>query len=237
MGVIRFRAEGIFNSFRIPFFRTYHKSFLSPPKTTIIGMLTNIMRESEQVYYKLLNEDMIRVSVVINLIKGKSRDLWSYKSLENKNDMHGRSIIRRDKLFRASYTIYLMIENEKLHEKIYNSLLCPKSIPSLGLDDEIVKIFDVENNLVLEKNESKMINSVFMDKGYIYEAKILNLNDEIELPTSNITPLKYSIEAEKNFRFARKNAEEYKQVEYINCFVELKDVESYICENNKIVFY
>ncbi|WP_026889579.1 CRISPR-associated protein Cas5 [Clostridium beijerinckii] len=237
MRVIRFRVEGIFNSFRIPFFRTYQKSFLAPPKTTIIGMLTNIMGKSEQFYYTLLEEDMIKVSVVINSIKGKAKDLWSYKSFESKSDMHGRSIIRRDKLYNAKYTIYLMIENEELSKEIYDSLICPKSIPALGLDDEIIKIFDVDDSLTIDINKFHIINSVFMDKGYNYEVKISDSDNYIELPTSNITPLKYKIIIDKDFRLARKNMDEYKQVEYLNCCIELKDVESYKCENNNVVFY
>ena len=42
MKAIRFEVEGLLNSFRIPFFRTYHKTFLAPPKTTVIGLLCPI---------------------------------------------------------------------------------------------------------------------------------------------------------------------------------------------------
>jgi CRISPR-associated protein Cas5 subtype I-B len=237
MGVIRFRVEGIFNSFRIPFFRTYHKSFLAPPKTTIMGMITNIMGKPEAFYYKLLDEDIVKVSVVINSIKGKAKDLWGYKSFESKSGMHGRSIVRRDRLFNAKYTIYLMIQDEELSNEVYKCLIYPKAIPALGLDDEIIKIFDVKDNLTLDINTSHIINSVFMDKGFKYEAKIKDYRDDIELPISNITPLKYEVDIDKDHRLARKGINEYKQVEYMNCYVELKEVESYICEDNKIVFY
>lgn len=237
MGVIRFRVEGIFNSFRMPFFRTYHKSFLAPPKTTIIGMLNNIMGKSEEFYYSLLNEDKIKVSVVIDSIKGKAKDLWAYKTFESKSDMHGRSVIRRDKLFNAKYTVYLMINDKSLSEEIYNCLVCPKAVPSLGLDDELVKIYDVESDLKVDINDSYVINSVFMDKGYEYKAMVDDLEADVEMPTSNIVPLKYIIDSSKDFRAARKSMDEYKQVEYINCCIELKEVESFVCENNKIVFY
>ncbi|WP_252226534.1 CRISPR-associated protein Cas5 [Clostridium sp. ZBS2] len=237
MNVIRFRIEGIFNSFRIPFFRTYHKTFLAPPKTTIVGMITNIMRKSEAYYYELLNEEKIQLSVVIDSIQGKAKDLWSYKTLENKSGMHGRSIIRRDKLFKAKYTIYLKIKDDELSNKIYNALLEPKCIPSLGLDEEIVKIYDIEKNLQLNINKSNFINSVFMDKGYYYEVKIKNIQENMEMPTANIVPLKYEVKFDENYRTVRKNKDEYKQVEYINCFVELKETESYECDHNKIVFY
>lgn len=237
MYIIKFCVEGVFNSFRVPFFRTYHKSFLAPPKTTIIGMLTNIMGRPEEYYYKLLNGDKIKVSVVIDSIRGKAKDLWAYKSFESKSDMHGRSIVRRDKLFNAKYIIYLMIQDEDLRKDVYYYLTCPKSIPSLGLDDELVKIFDIKSDIQLIENNSDIINSVFMDKGYDYEIKIKDLSDDVELPTGNIVPLKYSIETEQDTRAERKGFEEYKQIEYMNCCVELKGIKSYICEDNKVVFY
>lgn len=237
MGVIKFSVEGIFNSFRIPFFRTYHKSFLAPPKTTIIGLITNIIGESEKCYYELLNKDKVKVSVVINSIKGKAKDLWSYKSLESKSGMYGRSIIRRDKLFNAKYTIYLMVEDEKLKTKILDGLRYPKSIPALGLDDEVVKIYDIKENVELINNDSNIINSVFMDKDYEYKVKIDNNNDEIELPIANTVPLNYKISVDNNKRTWRKSCNEYKQVEYINCSVQLEDVKSYICDGDRVVFY
>ena len=52
MNVIRFKTEGILNSFRVPLFKTYHRTFLAPTKTNIIGMITNIMGKSERWYYE-----------------------------------------------------------------------------------------------------------------------------------------------------------------------------------------
>lgn len=237
MKIIKFSVEGVFNSFRVPFFRSYHKSFLAPPKTTIIGLITNIMRKPEEYYYNLLNEEKIQVSVVINSIKGKSKDLWSYKVFKGKSGMHGRSIIRRDKLFNAKYTIYLMIQDEGLRKEVVKCLKVPKSIPSLGLDDELIKIYDVKSDIELKENNTNIINSVFMDKGYEYEVKVKEISTDIELATANIVPLKYKIKTNNKGRTSRKGYNEYRQVEYMNCEVELKDVKSFICGNDKLVFY
>lgn len=84
MKVIRFEIQGLINSYRIPFFRTYHKSFLAPPKTTIIGMLCNISLKSQKEFFEILDKEVFEVSVVINEIKGRAKDLWSYKTLEKK---------------------------------------------------------------------------------------------------------------------------------------------------------
>lgn len=246
MDAIRFKVEGILNSFRVPFFRTYQKSFLAPPKTTVMGMIANIMRKPENWYYDALRNDYFDVSVVIDNIGGRGKDLWSYKTLENKSGMHGRSIIRRDKLYRPRYTIYLVLNKESLSkhninydemkDDILEALKYPSSIPSLGLDDEIIRIYDI-SEVALKVNNTGAIDSIFMDKNYKYTAKIKEKSLEIELPTSNIVPLSYAVGLENGQRTSRKDEDQYKQVEYINCEVYIEGVESYTDGINRMVFY
>ncbi len=236
MEAIRFKVSGIFNSFRIPFFRTYQKTFLAPTKTNIIGLLTNIMGSSEKTFYEILNKEVIDVSVVIDNIAGRAKDMWAYKTLENKGGMHGRSVIRRDRLFKACYTIYLSVKDTLLEEKILDSLKYPKNIPSLGLDDEIVVISDVEK-INLKHNESNIIDSIFVDKGYKYKAVIKDVSKQVELPTSNIAPMNYSISISENQRFSRTAQNEMKQIEFINCEMHFEKIESYTDDINRVVFY
>lgn len=144
MEAIRFEVEGLLNSFRVPFFRTYHKTFLAPPKTTIIGLLCNIALKSQKEFFEILNQELIDVSVIIDEINGKTKDLWSYKTLEKGN--MGKSVIRRDKLFLSKYTIYLSIKNKTLFDEIYSALKNPKNTPALGLDDELIIIQKCHND-------------------------------------------------------------------------------------------
>ena len=238
MKVIKFCVKGFLNSFRIPFFRTYHKSFLAPPKTTIIGMITNIMGKPESWYYKVLDEQEIDVSVVINHIEGKAKDLWTYKTFQNKSNMHGRSVIRRDKLYKAYYTIYLHIPNNTLYHDVLKALRCPINIPSLGLDDELVHIFQVEP-IELKINSTKVVNSVFMDKGYTYKAKVIDLYQYVEMPTANSVSLSFDVKyGENGVRESRTARSELRQVEFINCELEFEeDIDSYTDGINKVVFY
>jgi CRISPR-associated Cas5-like protein len=237
MKVIRFKAYGVFNSFRVPLFRTYHKSFLAPPKTTIIGMLANIMAVPEKWYYDVLSENIINVSVVIDEICGKAKDLWAYKTFESKSGMHGRSVIRRDKLFKASYTVYLDINDEAIFNLILKALKSPSAVPSLGLDDEIVAIKDVEE-IEMKQDEENIINSVFMDREYKYRVIPADGTKPIELPTSNLVPLKFeAVEGSKNKRGWRKPLDETRQVEYINCEVEIDEVDCFTDGINRVVFY
>jgi len=237
MKVIRFRVDGLVNSFRIPFFRTYHKSFLAPPKTTIIGMLCNISLKSQKEFFEILEKEMIQLSVVINSIEGKGKDLWSYKTIDKKN--HGKSVIRRDKLFIPNYTIYLKIEDESLYKEILENLRKPKNIPSLGLDDELITIRDVEEISLISNNSSR-IDSLFLDKGIAYKAFVKDISKTIELPISNVTATKLIGFDKKEKRISREVTEEFRQVEFINCEIEFEnEIESFKDNelSHRLVFY
>ncbi|MGB5793989.1 CRISPR-associated protein Cas5 [Poseidonibacter sp.] len=239
MKVIRFEIEGLINSYRIPFFRTYHKSFLAPPKSTVIGMLCNISLKSQKEFFEVLDKDLIELSVVIKDIGGKAKDLWSYKTLEKKN--RGKSVVRRDKLFLSKYIIYLKIEDNNFFEEILKNLKNPKNIPSLGLDDELINIKNV-STVILEENSSNKINSVFLDKGAKYKAFIKEINKSVQFPMLNMTPTKFIGFDKKGKRVTREKKVEFEfnQVEYINCEIEfLEDIENFIdiSLENKLVFY
>jgi len=237
MRVIRFELEGLLNSFRIPFFRTYHKTFLAPPKTTVIGMLCNISLKPQKEFFDILNKELIDVSVVIDDIQGKTKDLWSYKTLEKGN--MGKSVIRRDKLFLANYTVYVSIKDDTLFDEILSALYEPKNTPSLGLDDELVIIKNVKYLRNIKLNENSKINSVFLNKNFTYKAFIKEQNKPMELPTPNLIPVKFIAYDKKGNRISKEVVEEYSQVEYINCEIQIDNITSYLDSEkmNRLVFY
>jgi len=237
MRVIRFEVEGLLNSFRIPFFRTYHKSFLAPPKTTLIGMLCNISLKSQKSFFEILDKEMIEISVIINHIEGRGKDLWSYKTIDKKN--RGKSVVRRDKLFIPSYTIYLKIEDKELYQEILESLKSPKNTPSLGLDDELIIIKNIVEVDLFSNNENK-INSVFLDKDIEYKTFVKDITKAIEMPISNITATKFIGFDKKEKRISREATEEFRQVEFINCEIEFRENITSFLDNqleNRLVFY
>jgi len=238
MRVLRFELEGLLNSFRVPFFRTYHKTFLAPPKTTIIGMLCNISLKSQQEFFELLDSKEIKVSVVIDSIDGRAKDLWSFKTLTKGN--MGKSVVRRDKLYLPKYIVYITTANHILFDEIYDALSTPKNIPSLGLDDELVVIKNIKDiSGKLYPNKTNRLDSVFLDKKYNYKAFVKNIDKPIELPTSNLVPIKFVAFDKKGTRISKESIEEYPQVEYINCEIEIDNIESFVDseKNNRVVFY
>lgn len=239
MKVIRFEIQGLVNSYRIPFFRTYHKSFLAPPKTTLIGMLCNISLKSQKEFFEILEKELLDISIIINDIKGKAKDLWSYKTLEKKN--RGKSVVRRDKLFLPNYTIYLKINDDEIYKELLENLNNPKNTPSLGMDDELIEIKNIKE-LVLNTSNSKKINSVFLHKEVDYKAFIKDINKSVEFPTLNRTPTKFIGFDKKNKRISKEPKDDFKfnQVEYLNCEIEFnEDLEVFEDEElkNKMVFY
>jgi len=238
MRVVRFQVEGILNSFRIPFFRNYHKTFLAPPKSTIIGMLCNISLKSQKEFFEILEDDKIKVSVVIDDIEGRTKDLWSYKTLK-KDKIRGKSVVRRDKLFLPKYTIYIHSADEELFIDILNSLKEPKNIPSLGLDDELITIDNVRE-IILEKERAKRVDSVFADIETKYRAFIKDNSKPVELPISNMVPTKFVAFDKKGKFISREVIEEIRQIEFVNCQIEFEsDIDIFVDRENgyRLVFY
>jgi CRISPR-associated protein Cas5t len=237
MNVIRFEIEGILNSFRIPAFKAYHRTFLAPPKSTVIGMLCNISLKSQKEFFEILEKDLIEVSVIIKKIKGKTKDLWSYKTFNKKN--RGKNVIRRDKLFLPEYVVYLNIKDNNLFNEILNALKNPKNIPSLGLDDEIVTIKNIKE-INIEENDTNIIDSVFANKGLNYKAYIKDKSKPIYLPVFNDCGIKFKAFDKKGKFISREVIENMMQVEFINCEIEFNEnINSYKDKelNYKLVFY
>jgi CRISPR-associated protein Cas5 subtype I-B len=238
MKIIRFEVEGLKNSFRIPFYKKYHKTFLAPPKPTIIGMLCNISLKNEKEFFDILNKDKVDVSVVINSFESKNKDLWTYKTYIKRNN--GKNVVIREFLYLPKYTIYLKIDNKTLYEEFLNNLKEPKNVPSLGLDDELVLIKNVKE-INVKENSDKKINSIFIDRGYNYKVYIKDCNKRVEIPIVNSVPVKFTA-FQKDKRVSKEVIEEQKQVDFFNCeikFDEKDNVKSFIDEelNNGLLFY
>jgi CRISPR-associated protein Cas5t len=237
MNVIRFEIEGILNSFRIPAFKAYHRTFLAPPKSTVIGMLCNVSLKSQKEFFEILEKDLIKVSVIIKEIKGKTKDLWSYKTFGKKN--RGKNIIRRDKLFLPEYVVYLNIKNNNLFNEILNALKNPKNVPSLGLDDEIVTIKNVKA-INIEENDTNIIDSVFKNERLNYRTYIKDKIKPVYPPVSNNCAVKFKAFNKKGKFISREVIENMMQVEFINCEIEFNEnIKSYKDRelNYKMVFY
>ncbi len=159
METIRFTVEGMVNSFRRIETASFQNTELTPKKTHIAGLLTNIMGKTEKFYYSFLPK--LKVAVLPTGIEDIFVDMWQYKKWKSSN--YGRAVVNREKLYRAKYEIYLVVPDE-LKEEVHTALSYPQRSPSLGMDDELVSIggvryVDVEPK---ELNKEKVnVHSIF----------------------------------------------------------------------------
>lgn len=239
MKILKFTVNGIFNSFRIPFFRNYHKTFLAPPKTTIVGMLCNISLKSNKEFYEILSKDIVQVAVIISKIDGLIKDLWKYKTLNTKN--MGSSILNREKLFNAKYQIYLKTNDEKLFNEFLNNLKNPLNTPSLGMDDEMIKIFDVEEVQNLNFKNSKNIHSIFANIDNPFTAEVKDYL-ALKMPTNYKVATKFEAFDKKGDRKPKEILKEgeVNLYEFYGCDVNFdEEIPCFYDEKsqNNIIFY
>lgn len=155
MEAVRFIAEGLINSFRMPQTSVFQLTYLAPTKTQIVGLLANIMGKNEEGYYKLLND--IKVGIVPLYIESIFNDAWTFKKWKSAGA--GRDILQREKIYKGKFLIYLSAE-EPVLEDIFKFLRYPSRIPSLGMDDEMILIRDIKKIEMDYKNDS-VVHSIF----------------------------------------------------------------------------
>lgn len=155
MKAVKFTAEGLINSFRIPQTSAHQLTYLVPTKTQIAGLITSIMGKCEMDYYNLLRK--IKVGIVPLKLDSLFTDAWTFRKWKEAGS--GRDILTREKLYKSEYVVYIAGEDELLLE-IINALKKPLRIPCLGMDDDLVVIRDIKE-ILMDKRETNRIHSIF----------------------------------------------------------------------------
>lgn len=221
---IRFTVRSLISSFKNPTFKTYHRTYLAPSKTNIIGLFTNIQGGSEKYYYSSL-KDNTQVAIVIEKIIGEMRDLWTFKTLKKGN--RGKGIIRRSRNFKPIYTIYVKNDKKVIDDNILTYLMKPQRIPSLGMDDEIIHIQDVKI-VKLDVVKSDTFDSVIPfqpnDDSFInftINADLLE-HSTVIYPVDNYVCSDFDVKWKSNGRSTRKPAKHLYVKEFYKCSVKLR---------------
>jgi len=188
MQLIKFKIEGMINSMRMPETASYQNTQLTPKKTHIAGLLTNIMGKTEKFYYDTLLPNL-KVGIIPIHLENIYVDLWQYKKWK-KSNIGGRAVVKREKLFNPQYIVYVALDkdNEDLLQEIYISLKNPRRAPSLGLDDElvIIKNVDIMQDAEILKNTKGITTEVYstFPSEFVkeYEFKMILKEDQFILP-------------------------------------------------------
>jgi len=112
---LRLDVEGDFNSFRLGRALQYQRTYMFPPKPTVIGLLGAALGYEDIQLVQLY--DSILTGIILHSYEGLARDLWGITKLKA-----GRS---------AEHAVVI---REMLHHPIYSLYLAPLS-GALKLDD------------------------------------------------------------------------------------------------------
>ncbi len=183
--VIKIRTQTA--TFRIPEFFNYHKSFLVPPPTTLIGITGAALGLSPKKAQEFFLNDKFEMGVHA-IIQGKSNDLWKY------NDFAAGSIIQREILFHNNFIlIYGNVSHEKIAE-IEKAFKYPKYCLTMGSSDSLAKVEEVF--ITSDVSESFKISHCLLS-GNIIDEVLNNAQGELEFSIySTSDPISYELPIE-----------------------------------------
>ncbi len=115
------------------------RTYLFPPKTTVVGMLGAAMGLELREVWELLEN--IKVGMVLKRIGGFGRDLW--KILKLKSGQIQRAVVLREFLFDVRYTLYL-VDTDELLERLETALNMPRYPLTLGNSNDLVTFLKAE---------------------------------------------------------------------------------------------
>ncbi|MFW5719512.1 MAG: CRISPR-associated protein Cas5 [Candidatus Dojkabacteria bacterium] len=218
--VIRFKVSGLLNSFKYQEYRSYQPTYLAPPKTTLWGLIANLLSLGEKESYKIFSENKIEVAVIIEEIAGETKDLWKFKNVDKEG-----SITRRHKLYRSAYWIYLKTGSDFLYQdKLLSVLQNPPNVFSLGMDDEVAYISDVGIvEVVPIVREDIEIHSIFREMPYKTFIKS-RAGETIVFPRRVNQYINFSVPFDDmGRRVQRKGLDSVDLIEFYGCKVVLEE--------------
>ncbi len=123
-------------TFRNPEFQNFHKSFLLPPPTTLMGLAGAAMGLSPKSAQDFFKEGFY--FGIYGTSKGYCRDLWKYNTF----DAQG-SIILKEIYFDNHFILVYGSDDAKVIKNIMDAFLAPAYALTLGSNDSLAKIIEV----------------------------------------------------------------------------------------------
>lgn len=137
MQALRLDVEGDFNSFRIGQSLQYQRTYLFPPKPTIIGLAGAALGLADNELKPFYTG--ISVGTILNQYQGLTRDLWGITKFKTVGTEH--AVVVREMLHRPYYSIYFAPSKTSLQLKELQLAFADPTYPlSLGRSDELVVI-------------------------------------------------------------------------------------------------
>jgi len=180
-------------SFRVPEFQNFHKSFLLPPPTTVIGLAGAALGLSPKSSQDFFDGSSIKLGV-FGKSDGYAIDLWKFKKKNNNktNDQRDfiEDILRREIHFNNVYLILFASENSELIDKLRSAFENPKYALTFGTSDALAKISILDN---FEEHELDEVENCLIEGDIISEV-VENVHNGLEFSIySTSEPIVYDL--------------------------------------------
>ncbi|HEY5370183.1 MAG TPA: CRISPR-associated protein Cas5 [Hanamia sp.] len=123
-------------TFRNPEFQNFHKSFLLPPPTTLMGLAGAAMGLSPKSAQDFFKEGFY--FGVYGTSKGYCKDLWKYNTFDKQG-----SIILKEIYFDNHFILIYGNDDADIIKNIMDAFLAPAYALTLGNNDSLAKIIKV----------------------------------------------------------------------------------------------
>lgn len=123
-------------TFRNPEFQNFHKSFLLPPPTTLIGLAGASLGLCPKAAQDFFNEGFS--FGVYGTSKGYTKDLWKYNTFDEQG-----SIILKEILYDNHFILVYGHEDSEKIETLCKAFVAPEYALTLGNNDSLAKVLKV----------------------------------------------------------------------------------------------
>ncbi len=221
-------------SFRSPEFQNFHKSFVLPPPTTVMGLVGAALGLSPKQSQNFFDGKGFEMGIG-GSSNGKAKDLWKYRTL---NPEKPTSVLIREFLFGNNFYFAFGNSDENLVQEIKNAFDYPKYALTLGNSDSIAKVVKTEF-VHAASQEKELKNCLLSGKALEETFKKMNTGDAvdffIEFRENMISdlPIRFEYESDYGVRRVVKRAaftfvgtrmilaEKQKGVSFANIFLPL----------------
>ncbi|MGB9498227.1 MAG: CRISPR-associated protein Cas5 [Dissulfuribacterales bacterium] len=226
-------------TFRNPDFQNFHKSFILPPPTTLIGVAGAALGFGPKTSQDFFSSDNWLFGV-FGKSQGKSNDLWKFR--KKKGSTFTEDLLIKEFLYdNTFYLVYGNDDQNKIHQLV-ESFKNPKFALTLGNSDSLAKVIKVDlvkkvtscSQITNCMVEGDIIDNVIQNAQNGLNFSIYTTSDPVayDLPTSFDYAKEYGerkISARKTFSFVGEEMTlnfDLKGIMYNNNFIPLFDLKN-----------
>ncbi|MCK4797541.1 MAG: CRISPR-associated protein Cas5 [Spirochaetes bacterium] len=129
------------STFRNPDFQNFHKSFMLPPPTTLVGLAGAALGLSPKASQDFFTGESIKMGVW-GKTSGMTSDLWKFRNLKGKKFEPG--IVQRELLFHNRFILTYLSDNKDKIKLLKQSFANPKYALTLGNSDSLAFVHNIK---------------------------------------------------------------------------------------------